>query len=118
MHHFANFVSDIDFSHIKLKPAEIKAGDCDAWALKSDEIIFGWIVNPRISVAKESFTISGLKDGNYEARIYHTWRGQYLNANTLKCQDGKLTIMIPELQRSQDHASYIGNDIAFKIVRK
>jgi hypothetical protein len=129
MHHFANFVSDIDFSHIKLKPAEIKAGDCDAWALKSDEIIgrhhkktdeiiFGWIVNPRISVAKESFTISGLKDGNYEARIYHTWRGQYLNANTLKCQDGKLTITIPELQRSQDHASYIGNDIAFKIVRK
>ena len=129
MHHFANFVSDIDFSHIKLKPAEIKAGDCDAWALKSDEIIgrhhrktneiiFGWIVNPRISVAKESFTISGLKDGNYEVRIYHTWRGQYLNANTLKCQDGKLTITIPELQRSQDHASYIGNDVAFKIVRK
>jgi hypothetical protein len=118
MHHFANFVSDIDFAHLNLKTADIKASDCDAWAMKSDEIVFGWVVNPRISVAKESFVISGLDDGNYEVSIYHTWRGRYLNTNTIQCKDGKLTITIPELQRSQDHASYIGNDIAFKIVRK
>ena len=117
MRHFANFVSDIDFAQLNLKPAEIKAGDCDAWAMKSDEIVFGWVVNPRVSVAKESFTISGLNDGNYEVRIYHTWRGQYLDADTVQCRDGKLTVTIPELTRSQDHASYIGNDVAFKIIR-
>ena len=118
MRHFANFVSDIDFARLNLKPAKIKAGDCDAWAMTSDKIVFGWVVNPRVSVAKESFTVSGLNDGNYEVRIYHTWRGQYLDADTVQCRDGKLTVTIPELTRSQDHASYIGNDVAFKIVRK
>jgi hypothetical protein len=118
MLHFANFVSDVDFAHLNLKPAEIEAGDCDAWAMKSDEIVLGWVVNPRVSVANESFTVSGLNDGNYEVRIYHTWRGQYLDSNIVQCKDGKITITIPELTRSQDHASYIGNDIAFKIVPK
>jgi len=116
--HFANFVSDIDFAHLSLKPANIKAGDCDAWAMKSDRTVFGWVVNPRVSVAKESFTVSGLKDGDYEVRIYHTWRGQYLDAETVHCREGKLTVTVPELTRSQDHASYIGNDVAFKIVPK
>ncbi|MEM2889201.1 MAG: DUF5060 domain-containing protein [Candidatus Bathyarchaeia archaeon] len=116
--HFANFVSDIDFAHLDLEPAQIDAGSCDAWAMKSDKLIFGWVVNPRVSVARESFTISDLKNGRYEVRIYHTWRGQYLDAVTTQCKNGKLTVRIPELTRTQDHASYIGNDVAFKIVPK
>jgi hypothetical protein len=119
MHHFAQFVADIDFAHLDLAPAEIAAtGDCDASVMKSDEIIFGWVVNPRTSVANESFTISGLSDGRYEVRLYRTWRGQYLDAKIHQCQDGKLTVTIPELRTSQGHASHIGNDVAFKIVAK
>jgi len=116
--HFANFVSDIDFAHLNLEPSKIDAGSCDAWAMKSDKLIFGWVVNPRVSVARESFTISGLKDGSYEVRIYHAWRGQYLDAVMAQCKDGQLIVKIPELTRTQDHAAYIGNDVTFKIVPK
>jgi hypothetical protein len=116
MLYFSEFVSDIDFANIMPEPAEITAGDCDAWAMKSDKIIFGWVVNPRTSVANESFTISGLTDGNYEVRLYRTWRGRYVDGHTVECAAGKLTDMIPELRTTGGHALNIGNDVAFKIV--
>jgi len=109
------FVADVDLAHLDLQPAQIEAGACDAWALKSDRLIFGWMVNPQTSLAHESFTITGLKDGDYEIRLYRTWRGLYLEPQTLPCRDGKLTVTIPELQTADSHASNIGHDIAFKI---
>lgn len=118
MRFFSQFAADIDFAHLDLQPTPIDAGKCDAWAMKSDKLIFGWVVNPKTSVANESFTISGLRDGNYEVRLYRTWRGRYLDPQTLPCQDGRLTVTIPELTTSQGHASYIGNDVAFKITVK
>ena len=116
LRHFAEFVADIDFANLDFRPAEITAGDCDGWAMKSDKLIFGWVVNPRTSVAKDSFTIAGLEDGRYEARLYRTWRGRYLDTQTLDCRDGKLAVTIPELRTTGGHASHIGNDVAFKIV--
>jgi len=118
MRHFAQFVGDIDFARLSPEPAEITAGNCDAWAMRSGNFAFGWVVNPRTSVANESFTVSGLKDGDYEVRLYRTWRGRYLDPQTLQCRDGKLTIPIPELRTTGGHAAYIGNDIAFKIVQR
>jgi len=118
MLHFARFVSDIDFAGLDLEPADITAGDCDAWAMKSDELLFGWVVNPRSSAASESFTISGLRDGKYEVKLYRTWRGRYLDNKTVQCREGKLTCAIPELRTTGGHASHIGNDVAFKIVPK
>ncbi len=115
MLYFSQFVSGLDFANLKLEPAEVTAGECDAWAMKSDKLIFGWIVNPRTSVANESFTISGLPDGRYDVRLYRTWRGQYLDAQTIESREGKLTCMIPELKTTGGHALHIGNDIAFKI---
>jgi len=69
-------------------------------------------------VANESVTISGLKDGDYEVRLYHTWRGRYLNPQAVSCRDGKLSLTIPELKTTQGHASHIGHDVALKIVPK
>jgi hypothetical protein len=94
----------------------VEATGCDAWALKSDKLILGWAVNAKTSVAKDSFTLAGLKDGDYEVRLYHTWRGRYLDAQTVPCRDGKLTVAIPELNTTGGHASNIGSDVAFKIV--
>jgi hypothetical protein len=116
MHYFSQFVGDINFAQLDLEPVLVEAGNCDAWAMKSDRLIFGWVVHPKTSVAKESFTIAGLKDGNYEVRLYRTWRGRYLDPQTLPCRDGKLTVTIPELATTGGHALHIGNDIAFKIV--
>jgi hypothetical protein len=118
MLHFSQFVSDLDLSNLDFQPAEISAGDCDAWAMKSDRIVFGWMVNPRTSVAKESFTLSGLPAGEYQVLLYRTWRGSYLEPRTVECREGKLTVTIPELRTTRGHASHIGQDVAFKIVPK
>ena len=116
MRYFRQFVADIDFAHLDWQPAQISAGGCDAWAMKSDKMIFGWVVNPQTSVANESFTLAGLKDGSYTVRLYRPWRGRYLELQTLACREGKLTVTIPELRTTGGHAAHIGNDIAFKIV--
>ncbi|MBN1506319.1 MAG: DUF5060 domain-containing protein [Sedimentisphaerales bacterium] len=118
MRHFAQFVGGIDFAHLSPEPAQITSPNCDAWAIRSGDFAFGWVANPRTSVAKETFTISGLRDGEYEVRPYRTWRGRYLDPQTLQCRDGKLTVTIPELRTTGGHASHIGNDVAFKISPK
>ncbi len=118
MLYFSRFVSDIDFANFDFEPADITSSNCDAWAMKSDELIFGWVVNPRVSVANESFTISGLPEGKYEVLLYRTWRGRYLRERIIECRNGKLTCTIPELRTTGGHALHIGNDIAFKIVPK
>lgn len=118
MLHFSRFVSDIDFAGSDFLPAEISAESCDAWAMKSDRLIFGWVVRPDTSVANESFTLTGLADGAYEVRLYQTWRGRYLDPQSIDCRDGKLTVTIPELRTTGGHASHIGNDVAFKIAPK
>ncbi|UCD50655.1 MAG: DUF5060 domain-containing protein [Phycisphaerales bacterium] len=116
MLYLSQFVADIDFANLDLEPAQITAGDCDAWAMMSDRLILGWVVNPRTSVANESFTISGLPNRSYDVRLYRTWRGRYLDRQTIEAHDGKLTCTIPELNTTRGHALHIGNDVAFKIV--
>jgi len=118
MRSFAQFVADMDLARLDLQPAEISAGGCDAWAMKSDKLVFGWMVNPRTSAATESFTIAGLPERDYEVRLYRTWAGRYLPPQTVPCHDGRLTVTVPELTTTQGHASHIGNDVAFKIVPK
>jgi hypothetical protein len=116
MLYFSQFVSKIDFVDQDFEPAEITASNCDAWAMRADKFVIGWVVNPRTSVANESFTISGLPNGEYELRLYRTWRGRYMDPQTVECRDGKLTCTIPELKTTGGHALHIGNDVAFKIV--
>jgi Domain of unknown function (DUF5060) len=116
MRYFSEFVSKIDFANQDFEPAEIIAPNCDAWAMRADKFVIGWLVNPRTSVANESFTISGLSDGPYDVRFYRTWRGRYLDSQTIEARSGKLTCTIPELKTTRGHALHIGNDIAFKIV--
>ena len=118
MLYFSRFVSGIDFANVDFEPADITAPNCDAWAMKSDKLIFGWVVNPKVSVANESFTISGLPEGKYEVRLYRTWRGRYLDGQSVECRGGKLSCTIPELKTTGGHALHIGNDVAFKIVPK
>jgi hypothetical protein len=118
MLYFSQFVSKIDFAGKDFGPAEITAPNCDAWAMRAGAFVIGWVVNPRTSVANESFTVSGLADGQYELRLYRTWRGRYMDPQTIECRDGILTYTIPELRTSRGHALHIGNDVAFKIVPK
>jgi len=115
---FSQFVGDIDFANLRLEPAEITAGPCEAWAMKSDELVFGWVVNPGAGVANETFTVSGLRDGVYHVRLYKTWQGRYLDAMTITARNGRLECAIPELRTTDGHASNMGDDVAFRVVRK
>ena len=117
MRFFSVFVSDIEFAGLELSPAEISAGgNCDAYAMKSDKLIFGWIVNPKTGVANEKFVVSGLPEGEYEIQVYRTWRGEYMEKQAVKCSGGKLAYTIPELLTARGHARHIGDDVAFKII--
>lgn len=114
---FAQFVSDIDFAQQKWSPIELKMTAGDGWAMKGDELVFGWVANPMSGVANEAFTISGLDAGAYEVRLFRTWRGLYMDAIEAHVDDGKLTVEIPELSIKEGQSQHIGDDVAFKITR-
>ncbi len=114
--YFSRFAAELDCGNLAApEPAEITAGECDAWAIKSKKLIFGWLANPRTSVANESFTISGLPDGKYSVRLYRTWNGSFLPEQVVDCRDGQLTASVPELRPTDSHALHIGHDVAFRI---
>ncbi len=116
MRYFAQFVADIDFAHLDLQPAEITAGDCDAWAMKSDKLIFGWVVNPRTSVANDPSRSPALATATTKCGSTAPGAAGIWTPRRVPCRDGKLTVTIPELTTTGGHASHIGNDVAFKIV--
>jgi len=115
---FSQFVRDIDFAKTEWQPAKVEMTTGDGWAMKSDTTIFGWIANPTSGVAKESFTIAGLADGDYDVRLYRTWTGRYLERTTATAAAGKLTISIPEVQGREGHVQSIGDDMAFKLTKR
>jgi hypothetical protein len=117
MLYFSQFVRDIDFSRGKFRPVAVPVSSGDGWAMENDAMTFGWVVNTANGVANETFTVPGLLDGDYEVRLYRTWRGQYLDPIAAVSEGGTLTVKIPELRPVGGRAQQIGDDIAFKIVR-
>ncbi len=117
---FARFVRDVDFAGAEWQPIEVEMTTGDGWAMKSNDLIYGWIVNPMSGVAKETLTITGLDDGEYDVRLYHTWNGRDVQRDnsTLTATKGKLSISIPELLPRDGHANHIGDDVAFAIVKQ
>ncbi|MGV8879774.1 MAG: DUF5060 domain-containing protein [Sphingobacteriaceae bacterium] len=110
------FTDKIPFSKLTdINPAEIKCLKGDAYAMKSNEFIYGWVVNSVSDVAGEKITISSLKKGKYNLKIYHTWRGKFLTDSEVNCTDGTITFETPYLRMGGlgEHANYIGQDMAF-----
>lgn len=117
MGHLARFVRDIDFAGADWQPVQVDVSAGDGWAMQSDALTFGWVVNPTSGMAKETFTVGGLEDGPYEVHLYRTWRGQYMDPIADTATAGKVTVSIPELTVENDRGQYIGDDIAFKITK-
>lgn len=117
---FAQFVRDVDFAGAEWQPIEVEMSVGDGWAMKSDLMIYGWVVNPMSGVARETFTITGLDDGEYDVRLYHTWNGRDVERDdsTLTAASGILSVSIPELLPREGHANHIGDDVAFTIVKQ
>jgi len=109
------FTDQIPFAKLSnLSKAELSVTNGDAYAIKSNEMIFGWIANPQTDVAGKTVQIKGIGEGKYKLRLYHTWRGQYLDTTEVTSSNGAISFKIPVLHMGSN-ANYIGQDIAFVI---
>lgn len=97
--------------------ANIKSMKGDAYAIKSDEIIFGWVVNSKTDVAGDNITLSSIKNGKYKLKIFHTWRGEFIDEKEMMCTGESLTFSVPFMHITGSHANYIGQDVSFILER-
>jgi len=109
------FTDRIPVAHLTdIKPANIKCvKGGDAYAMQTNEMIFGWVVNSDGDVAQEKITVSSLKNGKYKLSVYHTWRGMFLEETEVMVTDGTVTFGPPYMRITGSQARYIGQDMAF-----
>ncbi len=108
------FTDSIAFSKLTgISPADVKAAHGNAYAMKSDQLIFGWVVNAVTDVAGDKVTLRGLPAGRYKLKIYHTWRGKFIEEQQVNSNNGSVEFTIPRLFGADSHANYIGQDAAF-----
>lgn len=115
---FAAFVRGIDLAKSDYKPVVVKMSEGDGWAMQSDTLTFGWAVNPLNGVARKSMRVPGQPDGEYDFHLYRPWRGVYMPVMAAESKGGELTVQLPELRAVVSRAQSMGNDVAFKIVKK
>ena len=120
MLNYRNFTDQIPFSKLtNPTPVEINNSEGDAYAIKSDQITFGWAVNADTDMSGKTITLPELGRGTYSLKLYLTWRGRFLeneDGNTEQLIESKGTSVsfdIPVLKVTRGHASYVGQDIAF-----
>jgi hypothetical protein len=118
MLYFSQFVKGVDFAGMQWKPAVLTVSAGNGWAMQGGEMTIGWVVNPLSGVANETVTVPGLPDGDYDVHLYRTWRGEYVKPIAATATGGSLTLKLPELRPTGGRVQNIGDDVAFKIVKK
>lgn len=114
---FERFVSTIPFSKLTgLNPIDVNLSNGDAFAMKSDQLIFGWVINPKTDVTGATVTVKSLTDGKYTLKIYHTWRGAFIQEVQVSSEKGSVTFKLPELKIEGGQARYLGQDAAFVLI--
>ncbi|MFC2123174.1 DUF5060 domain-containing protein [Bacteroidota bacterium] len=120
---YRNFTDQIPFSKLtNPKPLEITSSQGDAYAIGSDQMIFGWAVNADTDMSGKTITISKLEKGKYTLLLYHTWLGRFLSNDDrtimeqeIESKGKSVSFDIPVLKTTGGHAQYVGQDIAFII---
>jgi hypothetical protein len=111
---FAQFTFAIPFSDLtNIVPVEVTLSSGDAFAIKSDQLTFGWVVNPVTDVTGDTITVPSLPAGEYRVKLYHTWGGRFFHEENTSNINGSVTFTIPILKIEDSHARYVGQDIAF-----
>jgi hypothetical protein len=117
--HYRRFTDRIPFSELTgLAPLEISNPGGDAYAMGSDQLIFGWLVNADTDMAGKSIAIHGLEGDSYRLKLYQTWSGRFITEDgkeeqIITTDNNSLSFGIPVLKIEGFHAHYIGQDIAF-----
>ncbi|MEO5582889.1 MAG: hypothetical protein ABIR66_09365, partial [Saprospiraceae bacterium] len=119
----SRFTREIPFSKLtKVSKIDSIEGGKNAFAISSDQMIFGWVADPITDVTGDTITLT-LKNNlsiknpamnKYKVRIYHTWRGAFIYEGDAMVQSGnKITFTLPALKPTGGHGNYIGQDAAF-----
>jgi len=112
------FTDKIPFSSLtNLKRVGVKIPDGDGFAMQSDQLTYGWVVNSKTDVAGDPVVVSAMPNGKYKLNVYHTWRGAFLDEKEIQVTNGEINFAIPALHTTGGHANYIGSDIAFILER-
>jgi len=112
----ARFVAGIPFArltHLVPVDAGLSGGGSDAFAMKSDQLVFGWVVNPVADVADAVVTVSSLADGDYNLQLYHTWSGRFFHEQKITVSNGTVNFTIPAIKIIEGRGEYVGQDVAF-----
>ena len=115
---FRKFTDRIPFSRLTgIKTATIKSTKGDPFGIQSNEVIFGWIVDSETDIAGADLKISSLNTGKYKLRIFHTWRGEFIEEKEINCSNGSVAFSVPFMHNTDSHARYIGQDFSFILER-
>jgi hypothetical protein len=108
------FTDNIPFSKLSnFSRVDVSISHGDGFGMKSDKLIYGWVVNPQTDVAGDAVTINSIKSGKYKLRLFHTWRGEFIDEREVIVNDDKFSFNIPSLKTKEGHANYVGQDVAF-----
>jgi len=117
---YRRFTEQIPWSKLtNVTPVETQNSAGDAYAMGSDQLVFGWAVNADADMTGKTITLPDLGRGKYSLKLYHTWRGRFLedeNDNeewTIESKGKSVSFDIPVHKVTGGHAQYIGQDIAF-----
>ncbi len=111
---YRKFTDQIPFQRLTgITPMEVMIPGGHGYAIRSNEMVFGWVVNSGTDVAGDSIHISSLKPGKFKLRLYHTWRGEFLPEKEIESSSGSVSIKLPYLHTTGSHANYTGSDMAF-----
>jgi len=111
LQYLQQFVRDIDFAHLELIPANITVSHADAYGLKTDNFVFGWIRSyDGKGISGKKVEINNLDNGNYRIIWYDTWQGEFIKEIKQKISNHTLSEQIPSIS---------GNvpDVALKVVK-
>jgi hypothetical protein len=118
--YYRRFADQIPFSKLtNPAPVEIENSEGDAYAIGSDQMIFGWAVNADTDMSGKTITLPDIGRGNYRLRLYHTWSGRFLENEegdtewVLESRGNSVSFDIPVLKVTGGHARYVGKDIVF-----
>jgi hypothetical protein len=119
LRYFRRFTEQIPFSKLTgLTPLEAVNPGGQAFAIGSDQLIFGWAVNADTDMSGKTITINGVKNSVYRVKLYHTWSGRFIEPagqkeTMIRAARNSLSLTVPILKIEGGHAQYIGQDVAF-----
>ena len=102
---FNQFIAGVDFARLtSLAQAEVEVPDAQVYAIKSDQLTFGWITS---NFTGQNLKVSGLRNGAYRLEWWDCTTGTVFSTILATVTDGALSAAIAPTPQE---------DLAFKLI--